>query len=75
MLVPTAGITLKAARSGTNVVLSFPSQTGVNYRLFYRTNLTVGNWAFLTTALGNGALKSVNDPSAGPTRFYKVVAP
>ena len=75
MLVPATGITLTAARSGSNVVLSFPTQTGVNYRVFYRTDLTTGDWTLLTTALGNGAVKSVSDPLAGNSRFYKVTAP
>ena len=75
MLVPASGITLTAARSGGNVVLSFPTQTGVNYRVFYRTDLTTGNWTLLTTVLGNGTVKSVSDPSTGTSRFYKVTAP
>jgi hypothetical protein len=76
MLVPAAGITLTAAHSGGNVVLSFPSQAGVNYRVFSRTNLIAGNWTLLTTVLGNGSVKSVSDPTTGsPQRFYKVTAP
>ena len=76
MLVPVAGITLTAAHSGGNVVLSFPSQAGVNYRVFSRTNLITGNWTLLTTVLGNGSVKSVSDPTTGsPQRFYKVTAP
>jgi hypothetical protein len=75
MLVPASGITLTAVRSGSNVDLSFPTQTGVNYRVFYRTDLTAGNWILLTTVLGNGTVKSVTDPSTGTSRFYKVTAP
>jgi len=75
MLVPASGITLTAARSGGNVVLSFPTQTGVNYRVFHRTDLTTGNWTLLTSVFGNGAGKSVTDPSTGTSRFYKVTAP
>jgi hypothetical protein len=75
MLVPATGIALQAARSGNNATLSFPSQTGVNYRVFYRTNLTSGNWALLTSVVGNGTLKSVSTPSTGTPRFYKVTAP
>ena len=75
MLVPATGITLTAARSGGNTVLSFPTQTGVNYRVFYRTNLTAGNWTLLTTVLGSGVVKSATDPTTSTQRFYKVVAP
>jgi hypothetical protein len=75
MLVPTAGITLKATPSAGNTVLSFASQAGVNYRVFYRTNLTAGNWTLLTNVLGTGAVKSVSDPFTGTRRFYRVAAP
>jgi hypothetical protein len=75
MLVPAAGITLTAARSGGNLVLSFPTQTGVNYRVFYRSALTTGNWSLLTTVPGNGAVKSVTDPTTASPRFYKVTVP
>ena len=46
MLVPASGITLSATRSGSNVGVSFPTQTGATYRVFYRANLTTGNWTF-----------------------------
>jgi hypothetical protein len=76
MLVPASGISLSATRSGSNVGVSFPSETGATYRVFYRTNLTTGNWIYLTTALGNGAQKTVIDnPAAGSIRFYKVTSP
>jgi hypothetical protein len=75
MLVPTSGITLTAKPSAGNTLLAFPSQTGVAYRVFYRTNLTVGNWALLTTVVGTGAVTSVSDLSTGSSRFYKVSAP
>jgi hypothetical protein len=74
-LVPATGITLQATSSAGNTVLSFPTQAGVNYRVFYRTNLTAGNWALLTTVLGNGAVESVPDPVTGTSRFYRVTAP
>ena len=75
MLVPTSGINVSAAKSGGNVIISFPTQAGVVYRVFYRDNLTAGSWTLLTTVLGDGAVKSVNDPSTATRRFYKDVAP
>jgi hypothetical protein len=75
MLVPTTGITLTATLSAGNTALSFPSQAGVSYRVFYRTNLTLGNWSNLTNVLGNGAIRSVSDPSTQASRFYRVTAP
>jgi hypothetical protein len=75
MMVPAAGIRLTAARSGGNVVISFPTQAGAAYRVFYRTNLTTGNWNLLNSVLGDGTVKSISDPSGGTNRYYKVVAP
>ena len=75
MLVPASGITLTARPSAGSIILSFPSQAGVDYRVFYRANLTAGNWTLLTSVVGNGAVNSVSDPSTGTSRFYKVTAP
>jgi hypothetical protein len=75
MLVPVSTINLTAGRSVANIVLSFPTQAGGSYRVFYRTDLTSGNWNLLTTVLGDGSVKSVNDSAAGAARFYKVAAP
>jgi hypothetical protein len=75
MFVPASGITLTATPSAGNTVLSFPSQAGVAYRVFYRTDLTAGNWTLLSTVVGTGAVTTVSDPSTGTSRFYKVTAP
>jgi len=75
MLVPATGISLTASRSGSNIVISFPTQTGANYRVFYRTDLNTGNWVLLNSVLGNGSVKSVTDSLTGARHFYKVVSP
>jgi hypothetical protein len=76
MLVPASGIRLSAATAGGNVVVSFPTQAGYNYRVFYRTNLTTGNWTLLNAVLGDGTLKSASDSRAlSNQRFYKVTSP
>jgi hypothetical protein len=75
MFVPASGIILTATPSAGNTILSFPSQAGVAYRVFYRTNLTAGNWTLLTTVVSTGAVTSVSDPATGTSRFYKVTAP
>ena len=75
MLVPASGITLSAAGSGSNVSISFPTQAGATYRVFYRANLTTGNWILLATVLGDGTVKSVSDPQTGSQRFYKMTSP
>ncbi|HXP61182.1 MAG TPA: hypothetical protein VN829_11865, partial [Dongiaceae bacterium] len=76
MLVPVSVITLNATRSGGSLVLSFPTQSGVPYSVLYRTDLASGDWTLLTAVMGDGTVKSVNDPLLGNTqRFYKVVSP
>jgi hypothetical protein len=72
MLVPASGITPSAARSGSNVSISFPTQFDAIYKVFYRADLTTGNWILLTSVLGDGSVKSVSDPTTGSRRFYKV---
>jgi hypothetical protein len=75
MFVPAVGLKLSAATAGNNVVISLQTQAGVNYRVFYRTDLIMGTWSLLTTLLGDGSVKSVSDPATEAQRFYKVVAP
>ena len=75
MLVPGFGITLTAAHSGNDVVLTFPTQPGAAYRIFQRTSLVTGNWTLLRTVLGDGNPKSVSEPATGAQSFYQVVSP
>lgn len=75
MLVPAIGVPLTPSRSGNNVVISFPTQAGITYRVFYTTDLSTGNWAYLASVQGDGSTKSFSDPITGTRRFYKVVVP
>lgn len=76
MLVSATPISLKATWATNQVNLSFPTVSGSNYRVFYRTNLVAGNWALLTAVLGDGTVKSVTDSTAGGNqRFYKLTSP
>jgi hypothetical protein len=76
MLVPSTGISLSAAIVGSNVAVSFPTLAGSNYRVFYRTNLSTGNWTLLNAVLGDGTVKSASDSSAASNqRFYKMTSP
>lgn len=76
MLVPTSSIAASAAQAGNNINISFPTQNGWGYRVFYRTNLNSGSWTLLNSTVGNGSVKSVTDPNpADNQRFYKVTSP
>jgi len=75
MFVPASGITLSATRSGSDVIISFPTQAGVIYRVFSRDGLTTNTWIPLNAVLGDGTVKSVTNPATGIQRLFKVVAP
>ncbi len=75
MLVPAQGFSLTAAKSGSNIVLSFPTQAGASYRVFSRASLNTGAWSLVATVPGNGSVRSVSDPIGTGTRFYEVTSP
>jgi hypothetical protein len=75
MLVPAEGLKLTATRSGANIVISFPTQPGLSYRLFSKTTLSGGTWSLLTTVAGDGSVKSVSDPTTGAQKYYKLTSP
>jgi hypothetical protein len=75
MLVPASGITVKAARSDGNSVLSFATQAGITYWVLYRDDLFSNSWNVLTTVVGDGTNKTVTDSLTKSRRFYKVVVP
>jgi uncharacterized membrane protein len=65
---------LTITRSGTDVVVSFPTEAGFNYDLEFKTQLTAGNWTLSTTVPGDGSTRSISDPLADTPRFYRVAA-
>jgi len=72
MLVPV--FATKATLAGTNVLLSFPTQSGFNYQVQYANTLTNGGWNSLGNSMaGNGSSQSAADPVINQTRFYRVV--
>jgi hypothetical protein len=65
-------VTLQTAVSGTNLVISFSSQIGVQYQVLYKTSLDETNWQVLTTLSGDGGIKTVSDPIGSGNKFYRV---
>jgi hypothetical protein len=59
--------------SGTNTVLSFPTQTGFTYLVVYKNNLEDANWKLLSVVPGDGTTKILTDAITEPRRFYKLV--
>jgi hypothetical protein len=75
MLVPATGISMSASRTGNDVSISFPTQLGSTYRVFYRSDLSTGSWTLLGTVIGDGNQKSITDSLVANQRFYRVTSP
>lgn len=65
---------LTVTKSGANAVVSFPTQPVFTYTVVYKQNLSDASWQWLSTVQGDGTVKSVTDPVAGSSRFYRVLA-
>jgi hypothetical protein len=66
-------VTLKASISGTNIVLSFPTQTAINYLVSYKNNLTDPSWTTLGGSVaGNGMIQTMSDGISQSHRFYRL---
>jgi hypothetical protein len=73
MLVPLPQFNVSAKAVGTNLAVSFPTQSGHNYIVSWRNDLTDSAWTPLGTAVtGNGLVQTVTDPIGPGHRFYKV---
>jgi len=71
MLVPA--FIANASKQGANVVMSFPAQTGFNYQVQYKTNLTDSVWSPLGSVVqGTNGTVNVSDPAQVNTRFYRI---
>jgi hypothetical protein len=74
MLLPTTpNPPISTSISAPNIRLSFVTQTGYNYQVEYKTNLTDATWTPLGSVLaGNNAVQTVSDTLATSHRFYMV---
>lgn len=72
MLIPVFAINV--TQTGTNIVISFPTQSGFNYQVQYKNDLTDAVWSPFGGVAGDNTVKSVNDPATSHTRFYRVQA-
>ncbi len=76
MLVPAPtvanSVTITATRNGSNINLSFPTQMGFTYTVYYKNSLSDSTWSTLTSVSGDGTVKTVNDGLTGTARFYRV---
>lgn len=73
-LVPVVPLrpTVTAALNESQVVISFPTQNGYHYTVYYKNKLTDPTWTPLGAAqAGNGSVETMTD-NIGTTRFYIV---
>jgi hypothetical protein len=74
MLVPVpSSASITTFLSGTNTVLSFPTQAGFTYLVVYKNSLQDTNWKLLSVVAGDGTTKVVTDIVNNPQRFYRLV--
>jgi len=71
MLVPV--FQLNANLSHTNIVISFPTQSGFNYQVEYKNNLTDAQWTPVGNGVsGNNFTESITNSAISQARFYRV---
>jgi hypothetical protein len=70
--VGTLPTTITPSRNGSNIHLTFPTQTGKTYTVQYKNLLTAPTWDPLTTTNGTGADAVVSDPASGGQRYYRL---
>jgi hypothetical protein len=74
MLVPAppTAVRITATPNGSSLALSFPTQAGFTYTVYYKNDLSDATWSTLTSLPGDGSVKTVNDGITGSKRFYRV---
>ena len=66
--------TINAASSGTNIIVSFSTQTGFSYQVQYKNYLTDSDWLALGgPIIGNNIAQTVGDLTSENSRFYRVL--
>jgi len=74
-LVPLVPVSpyVTASVSGSNIQMSFPTQAGFTYTLYYKNNLTDSVWTPLGSPVaGTGSVMSVSDGVGDGQRFYQL---
>ena len=68
-----APLKLNASLDGTNIALSFMTQTGLSYQVQFKTNLSGGDWSSLGGAIfGNDAVQLVRGNISADSCWYRV---
>jgi aryl-phospho-beta-D-glucosidase BglC (GH1 family) len=71
--IQKAPLWINAGYDGTNVTVSFPTQSGLSYQPEFKNNITDKSWTALAAPIpGNGLLESMRNVAAGSGRYYRV---
>lgn len=66
---------VSSGMSGTNMAISFPTESWHSYQLQYKNAMTDPGWSSLGGPIGgNDAVQTVTDSASAARRFYRVVA-
>ena len=74
-LNPTFAASAGLDVTGTNIAVSFPSESWHSYQLQYKNAVTDSGWSNLGSLVGgNDALQTITDSASSSNRFYRVKA-
>lgn len=66
-------VTITPSVTGTNLMLSFPTQVGVTNQILFKNDLSDTAWQLLQTVVGDlSGQAAVPAPMSAPRRFYRV---
>jgi hypothetical protein len=72
---PTFDVSTGLDLTGTNILLTLPTESWHSYQLQYENSLTNGAWINLGEPFGgNDSLESITSPILTTRRFYRIVA-
>ena len=72
---PTGPANLSAAVNGSNIELSFATQSGISYQLAYKNSLTNESWIPLEHLTGDGNTNTFSFAITNRNSFYTVLRP
>ncbi|HTY85930.1 MAG TPA: cellulase family glycosylhydrolase [Candidatus Acidoferrum sp.] len=71
--IQTAPFKISASCGNSNLLISFSTETGLNYQVQVRTNLTDVAWTALGSAIpGNDTIQTITNAIGGSRRFFRV---
>ena len=74
-LNPTFNVSAGLDITGTNIAITFPTESWHTYQLQYKNAVTDPGWSNLGSPVGgNDTLETITDSTSATNRFYRVVA-